>query len=32
MKGKDGDNHWDIDVKNNGVLLCELEVDEALLK
>lgn len=32
MKEKDGVNHWDIDVKNDDVLLCELEVDKALLK
>ena len=30
MKEKDGDNHWDIDVKNDDILLCE--VNEALLK
>lgn len=32
MEENVGDNHWDIDVKNSDVLLCELEVDEALLK
>ena len=30
MKEKDGDNHWDIDVKKDDILLCE--VNEALLK